>query len=189
MMTRSDDTRAAVRRHLESFWPDAAQDEFTWTLGPARRQIPEFRVRRISPARSSDPWVYVTIGASPDVADRLEFAILSPTESPRHVESLAMVASLHADSSHTLSVGSVVNIGRPWIDGGVADHFLVSLPYPFGPSLENCLSTAGRTRIVWLVPVTAREAAFARESGVGALEEALDQAAADMLAPDRTSVI
>lgn len=149
--------------------------------------MPGFRVRRIAPVRTTDPWVYVTVGASESSdGDGVEFLILSPSESPRHVETLAMVASFHA--SYPLSIGQTVNIGRPWMDGSAADHLLVSLPYPYGPKLEHCDAPGRHMQLLWLVPITEAEARYIRERGLEALEQLLEQGNVDVIAPGRGSV-
>lgn len=89
--------------------------EFEWTADPIGTRLPAFRVRRIAPRKRSDPWVYDTVGAGQDVDGNggKEFFLLSPTESPAHVETLAMVAHYHADPRYRLTIGSTMNIGRP----------------------------------------------------------------------------
>jgi hypothetical protein len=179
-----------VREHLERFWPDRAQEDFAWALGPVEERIPGFRVRRIAPASPGEPWVYVTVGASVvQDGDGMEFFILSPAESPRHVETLAMVATFHADPANRLSAGSTIRVGRPWLDGSSADHLLVSLPYPYGPALEHCDAADRHVQILWLVPVTAAEARLVQEHGAEALEELLERSNVDVIAPTRRSLV
>jgi len=180
----------AVRKHIEGFWPDRPQEEFSWELGPIEARVPGFRVRRVAPVKSSDPWVYLTVGASSvSEEDGIEFFLLAPSESPRHVETLAMVASFHADSRYRLGLGRTVNIGRPWAEGAVADHLLVSLPYPYGPDLEVCEVDDAQVRILWLVPITEPEARFAFDHGTEELERLFDAAGVDVLRPERASLV
>lgn len=189
-MGGGDEVRDAVRRHVEGFWPDHPQEEFVWTLGPIEQRLPGFRVRRIAPVKPTDPWVYITIGACEATdGDGMEFFILSPSESPRHVETLAMAASFHADARHRLSVGQTVNIGRPWMEGSAADHLLVSLPYPYGPDLEHCEASGRHVQILWLVPITEAEAKYVRDRGLEALEQLLERNNVDVIAPKRRSLV
>jgi hypothetical protein len=147
-------------------------------------------VRRIAPAKRAEPWVYVTVGASEATdGDGSEFFILSPSESPRHVETLAMVASFHAGERSRLSIGKVVNIGHPWIDGAGADHLLVSLPYPFGPSLEHCEAAGRHVQVLWMVPITEAEGRYVRQQGLKALERLFEQSNVDVIAPERRSLV
>jgi hypothetical protein len=179
------------RSHLDGFWPDRVHEEFVWTLGPIGRSLPRFRVRRIAPAKRRDPWVYVTVGAweaTADDAHGTEFFLLSPSEDARHVELLSMVANFHADARYRLTVGSTMNIGRPWMDGSVADHLLVSLPYPYGPALELCQLRERHVRFLWLVPITAAEANLVRGQGLEALERLLEQSKVDVISPKRRSL-
>lgn len=179
------------RLHLDRLWPDRLHEEFGWTLGPIGESLPRLRVRRIAPAERRDPWVYVTVGAweaTSDDAHGIEFVLSSSIENPLHVELLAMVANLHADARYRLKVGSTINIGRPWMDGSTADHLLVSLPYPFGPTLERCELGERHLRFLWLVPITAREATLVHSQGLEALERLLEQSNLDVISPTRRSL-
>lgn len=191
MPAEHEDVFGALRSHLERFWPDRPHEEFEWTVGPIGESLPRFRVRRVAPLSPRDAWVYTSLGAwevTHDEGDGMEFFLLAPTESPFHVELLAMVANLHADSRYRLSVGSVVNIGRAWTEGSSCDHLLVSRPYPYGPRLERCQVDGRLVRFIWLVPITPAEAALARREGVEALERLLEQNEIDPIAPARPSV-
>lgn len=180
----------AVRQHVADFWSGHAQEEFRWTLGPIGGQLPRFRVRRIAPKLLSDPWVYVTVGAwEADRASGKEFFLLSPVESPRHVETLAMTAHFHADVRHRLSIGQAVDIGRPWLDESAADHLLVSLPYPYGPVLEHCDAAGLHVRFLWLVPITESEARCGSSRGVEVLEQLLESSDVDVIDPGRRSLV
>jgi hypothetical protein len=114
---------------------------------------------------------------------------LSPTEGPRHVELLAMVADLHADACYRIEVGSAVNIGRPRMDGSGADHLLVSLPHPYSPALERCGLGERHVRFLWLVPITAAEAGLVRSRGMDALENILDERNVDVVSLKRRSLV
>ena len=186
-----EDVFAAIRSHLELFWPERPHEEFEWTVGPIGESLPRFRVRRIAARSSREAWVYASIGVwevTRDKASGAEFFLLAPSESPFHVELLAMVANLHADPRYRLSVGSVVGIGRSWTEGSRCDHLLVSRPYPYGPRLERCEVGGRLIRFLWLVPITAGEAALARRDGVDALERLLEQSEINPIAPTRPSV-
>lgn len=177
-----------IRSHLDRFWPGRSQEEFVWTLGDIGKGLPGFRVRRIAPAERPDPWVYATVGAWQAAADNAhgtEFFLLSPREDPLHVELLAMVTNLHADSRYRLKVGSTMNIGRPWMEGSSADHLLVSLPYPYGPALEKCEIGEHHIRFLWLVPITGTEAQLVHDEGLEALEDRLEKSNIDVISPTR----
>lgn len=189
-MTSDDDLAAGIRRHISDFWPDSPQQEFTWTLGPIADRLPRFRVRRVAPARPSDPWVYLTVGASEATDDdKAEFFILSPTETPRHVETLAMATYFHADPKYRLSVGRHVDIGRPWMEDSTAGHLLVTLPYPYGPRLEHFKDAGQHVQFRWLVPITAAEARYVDEQGLESFEQLLESRDVDVIDPKRPSVV
>lgn len=190
-MITDEEVFEGERSHLDAFWRDRPHEEFVWTLGPIGQSLPRFRVRRVAPAQRRDPWVYVTVGAweaTANEAHGTEFFLLSPTEDPRHVELLAMVANLHADARYRLKVGSTVNIGRSWLDGSAADHLLVSLPYPYGPALERCELRERHVRFLWLVPITAAEANLVQSQGLEVLESLLEQSNVDVISPKRRSL-
>lgn len=186
------DMEAKFNAHIETFWSGFRKDIFEWTIGPIRDSLPGFRVIRITPTRQGLPWVYLSMGAhriDPHSSTHLEFFIIAPQEDPIHIESLAMVSHFHADPKHRLRIGSVMQIGRSWIEGSTCSHFLVSVPYPFGPELEYCETKKGLIRVLWLLPITAAEAEFAKIHGVEQLEKRFDQVAIDYDDPLRPSVI
>lgn len=100
-----------------------------------------------------------------------------------------MLANFHADQRYRLDLGKVVGIGDPWMEGSACDHLLVSLPYPYGPKLEWLRLPDTCIRFLWLMPVTAREGAFAELNGAEELEKKFDTAKPDYINPKRASVI
>jgi hypothetical protein len=68
-------------------------------------------------------------------------------------------------------------------------HFLVSLPYTYGPDLEQCSWETGHLRVLALMPITAAERSYKIENGVEALEQRLGDAAIDFANPLRRSVV
>jgi hypothetical protein len=119
----------------------------------------------------------------------LEFFILSPEETPRHVETLAMLAHMHADEKYRKKLGDVVKIGWPWLENGRCDRFLVSLPYPYGPSLEWCILAERHIRFLWLLPIHESEEAYLRTHGQEALERLFDENKINSVQRDRPSVV
>lgn len=185
-------TKMELLRHVEEFWPRNRLSTFRWDIGPIKQSLPEFKVIRVEPLAGNLPWVYVSNGAwsvPTNVDYREEFLIIAPNEDPIHVESLAMVANFHSDPRYQIRLGSILSIGRGWVDGSKCNHFLISLPYPFGPRLEVFRNSSTWVEFLWLMPITPSEAAFAREHGVEQLERRFDDAAIDYKDPDRPSVV
>jgi hypothetical protein len=120
-----------------------------------------------------------------------EFLRYAPTVADDvHVETLTMVAYYHAlGHGHVLDLGHTVPIGRPWIPGYGCDHLLVSLPYPWDPTLENCTVPNGHIRLLWLLPITEAEKTFRRTHDLEALEQRLKTAAIIPTDPHRPSVV
>jgi hypothetical protein len=181
-----------VAQHVDRFFSGRRHEDFIWTTGSIQNSLPRFRTRRIKPAKRNEPWVYVSIGAWEATINQPhgnEFMLLSPTENPLHVELLAMVANLHADPRYRLDVGATLKIGRPWLDRSASDHLLVSLPYPYGPEFEHCQVDGRHIQILWLVPITAAEAAFVDDRGLEALEQSLEHRGVNVVDPLRPSVV
>jgi suppressor of fused protein SUFU len=189
-MGHSHVTHEALRRHLESSWPDRHHDEFRWTVGPIEQVLPGFVVHRFSPLGPGDPYLYLSAGAF-GVGDEAmrEFFIMSPVESPRHVETLAMVAHYHSFPQHRLSHGSVLDVGRPWLEGSANRHLLVSWPYSLDRSVAIWEAGEKEITYLWLVPISGEEARFAKEVGIEALEERLEGSEANLLDPSRVSTV
>jgi len=176
---------AALDAHVAGFWPDRHLEPLNWDKGPIEERVPGFHVLRVDPARPLDAWVYVSIGASTSAENSgLEFFIMAPAKDDQIVETLAMVAHFQSFEAHPLSLGSIINIGRPWFPNSPFDHLVVTLPYPFGPKLE----VAEGARFVWLVPISADEATFIRESGFEAFEDRLESSNVDVIDPKRPAI-
>jgi hypothetical protein len=162
--------------------------------GPIHSRVPGFHVLRLSPGKDEHGWLYVTAGgweATQQHGHGLEFVLWAPEESDRHVETLAMTSYYHAEGgSFALDLGHTVPIGWPWLPDSACDHLLVSLPYPWGPSLEVCeLPEDGHIRVLWLLPITKAERDFKRANGLEALESRLEEAGIFPTDPHRASVV
>jgi suppressor of fused protein SUFU len=180
-----------IQDHLANSWVDRKRENFRWTTGPIRERIPDFHVCRVEPLGPGDGWTYFSVGASePENGGPLrEFFLRSATESPRHVETLAMVSHFHSFPDHRFEPGSIVDIGRPWIEGSEHRHLMVSWPHCLDPRKATCTTKRGDVMFLWLVPIAAEEAAFGREQGVVALEDALEGSGVDLLDPSRSSTV
>ncbi|MET8243122.1 suppressor of fused domain protein [Streptomyces sp. NPDC005202] len=176
--------------HLRGMWPDREQEDFEWTAGPVRESLQGFHVRRIAPARPKESWIYVSVGAHQvGGEDRREFVILSPVQSVRHIESLAMVAHFHSLPGHSVNFGSIMNLGRPWIEGFEADRFLASPPYSLAHEFWRTGNSADDVEFVWLVPIYAEESDYAKRRGLAALEDRLGKSGVNLVDPRRVSVV
>jgi hypothetical protein len=186
------DIRSAIRKHLGGFWPNSQILEEQWEAGPIQENVPGFQVLNVIPTEARRPIVYVTDGCFiVDAAGHIkrEFLLISPTAEIQHAETLTMLANFHADAGHRLEVGSIVNIGQPWMPGSQCDHLLISRPYPYGPKLEWLRLADICVRLLWALPVTPREAAFMELNGLEALEQRFDAVKPDYMNPSRTSVV
>jgi hypothetical protein len=183
---------AALRSHIDHYWPMRKKSELKPINGPIGISLPRFLIYRVEPNDPSDAWVYFTLGVweihSPR-NEHLEYFIISPHEDSIHVETLTMLANFHADPSYGTDLGEILEIGRPWVNGSTCDHLLVSLPYLFGPRLEWCKTKTATIRFLWLLPISSREAEFAKKNGVEALESKFEKLEIDYMDPKRPSVV
>jgi hypothetical protein len=192
-----------VRGHLARVFPERAIARAALPAGGLVENLRELAVFEVAPPESEGrtgtlpalrrvPWLYVTAGASAEPMDDgfgLEFLLCAPSAEPLAAKLVAMVAQLHADPRYPLSLGQVLEIGHPWLPGASADHLIVALPGIFDPELE-WLSDRERTiRFIWLVPITRREAEFAKQRGLDALQSRLGAAQADVTRLVRDSAV
>jgi suppressor of fused protein SUFU len=179
--------------HLERAYPDSVHEDFASARPAVEEQMPGFRVRRIAPAASGDPWVYATNGASAAMGadeDGAEYVVLAPAADPVLVEMLAALATVNADPDRRLGVGSIVALGRPWTGSSAAQNLLVLPPYVFGPGFEVYEPPGEDRRIVvlWLVPITSAEARFVRLQGAEAFEQLMQRTEANVADPRRAPI-
>lgn len=178
--------------HVDEFWPDHDKEVFTWELGKIKNVLPDFSVVRITPKSSNEPWVYISHGAwvvGSNKGYRKEFFLMCPFENPRHIETLAMLASFYAESESDLDIGDSVNIGRNWLEGANCNHLLVSLPYPYGTNLELCKLEDFTVKYLWLLPISSTENTYLKSHGMEALGQKFDDAEIDFLDLARPSVV
>jgi len=187
----SDSYEDALREHVAGFFRGHAVTAHTWESRQVARLNPAFFVMEMGPGERTSAWTYLTAGAGrgpPDGGRRLEFVLCAPEPSQRHVQLLYMTAHYHL-TGEALGVGHMFAIGQPWVPGSSLDCMLVSLPYPFGPALEVFDRGEHHARLLWLMPVTSAERAFARTNGAEALEALFDANGVDYLDPARPSVV
>jgi hypothetical protein len=177
-----------VRKHFRRFFDGHACMEHTWDRGPAVRDLPELRIAEFTPGPKTGQWVYATLGASrKDDNPRLEFVLIAPARDARNVELTTMTAWYHRQER--LGLGHTFPIGEPWLPGSSCTSMLVSLPYPFGPDLENCSLPDGDVRVLWLLPITEAERRYKKTAGLEALEQRFDAIALEYWRLDRASAV
>ena len=180
--------------HLERHFPDAGHAVIAPVRTDVEDRLPGFRVWRIAPSEPDKPWIYATCGAAQSAAEGAtgaEYVVLSPEQDSTLAEMLAALATVNADSEQGLGVGSVIALGRPWIRGSFANHLLVVPPYGFEPGFEvyDDEDTGRRVVVLWLLPITAAEAQYARENGHRALEKLIEESKANIASPLRPSLV
>lgn len=178
--------------HLERFLPDRSQAVIAPLRAGVEERLPGFRVLRLAPAEPSEPWLYATCGAAqsaPEGEPGAEYVLLAPAPDAVLVEMLATLATVNADAPEGFGVGSIIALGRSWIARSWAHHLLVLPPYPFPSGFERLEDGERRTVVLWLVPILAAEAQYAREHGHEALEQVIERRGANVADPLRSSVV
>lgn len=181
-----------LESHLKNFFEDSQIIFFQ-----SHQEVPEtlkilsnLRIMRIIP-KEKDWVIYTSIGAwefSNSQTEALEFVLIMPFETPRAVEILTMVVNYHR--LEKLGFGHTFPIGESWLEDSECDHFLVSLPYPFGQKFEIChISEKLHVRFAWLLPITKFEKDFAVSHSWEELEEKFEKEETDYINPKRKSII
>jgi hypothetical protein len=191
-MTASTGAPCKVREHVSRFFPHRKLDVLRWKRVPIQEALPGFEILRLAPNKNELGWLFFSNGASTvrtSHGNRYEFFVISPIDDPIHIETLSMVAAFAADPDYAIYPGKILEIGRSWIQGSNLDHLLVSLPYPFGPGLEQCGQGSLSVQILWLQPISSAEVKFAEKNGLEALECEFERQKIDYVAISRPSVV
>jgi hypothetical protein len=182
-----------ILEHYRGFWGADRIEEVHWTPEHLGSRLPDFHIAKVRPQGQADMWTFASIGAwraTEGEPSGLEFVAVSRGQSAAVMANLGMVAYYHAGPpENRLGLHHLLTIGSGWVEGSTLESVLVSRPYPWGPKLEHCQLPDRHIQIVWLLPITTAEHAFAREHGVNVLEERLEVAEVDYLDPSRPSVI
>ena len=175
-----------LNQHYSAMWGQRSA-QYTWDRG---RALPQWcQVFEYAPSEKTFCWVYATCGMTP-VAEptSLELFLMSRCQVEEHVELLTAIADYHQTGAR-LGLGHTVNFGRPWLKDSQCSFGLISLPYPFGPALENAQAAGKTVRVLWLLPITEAERSFKIASGLSALEELFEKRQFNCLDPMRPSVV
>ncbi|WP_171058937.1 MULTISPECIES: suppressor of fused domain protein [unclassified Arthrobacter] len=185
-----DDVCGALEQHVRNFFDGHEIQAFTWTSGPILEQNPHFRVFRVAPSNPKGLWTYVSVGGwAATEAENVgtEFILCTAIEDIRAVELLAMTVFYHREGK--LGLGHTLPLGEPWMAGSQCDHFLVSLPYPFGPDLEIAHVGDRHVEFLWLLPITKAERDLKVADGVEALESRFEDTGLRYWEIDRASIV
>jgi hypothetical protein len=186
------DTHDRILQHYREFWGADRVADSHWTPEHLGSRLPDFHIAKVAPATQDGMRAFASIGAwrATEGEERgLEFIVAAPSLSAAVMHRLGMVAYYHAGpTENRLGAGHRLPVGEPWVEGSELDTILLSLPYPWGPRLEHCQLPDRHIQVLWVLPITSAESAFARENGVEALEQRFDDAKIDYLDPFRASV-
>lgn len=182
--------RQRVRRHVEGFFVNHLLTPRDFDEGPIQAVLPGFHTIEVGPGPRLGRTTYVSVGAGfPDDGDaHLELVTVASSPSRRHSELLAMASHYHR-TGERLGLGHTFPIGEPWVPGSTLEHFLVSLPYPFGPELEHLAISGHEVRFLWLLPISTSERDHQRAHGIEALEARFEVAKIPYWDPKRRPVV
>jgi Suppressor of fused protein (SUFU) len=189
VMTRSDYC-TAMDSHVRAFFSRHAVNHRAFDAGPIQSAAPGFHVLEVAPGPKIKLFTYVSVGAgliAKPNAMQVEFVLVAPEASDRHVELLAMTTYYHRKTA--LGLGHTFPLGQPWLPDSSLDHMLVSRPYPFGADFEIFEREGMLVQMLWLLPITEAERDFKRARGLEELESRFDSAAIEYWDPSRASII
>lgn len=177
--------------HIEGFFGTRAKPG-VWDAEFLRRKGLEITTLHVPPTPAFDFDTYISAGLSrlsQPGAGLHDYILASPFATEEHCELITMMAHMMRSTGRAWHLGEVIHIGRPWIHGGTPDRLLVSLPYPFGPALEEADTVTPGLRLLWLLPIHAAEEQVLHSHGLEALEERFDTVGIDFLDPVRPCVV
>ena len=182
-----------IRKHYQRVWGASRVSDVHWTPGPLASRLPSLHIAKVEPSPAEPFWTYATIGAweaSRDEKHNLEFVAVARTDAPIVLIRLGQIAFYHAGGPESrLGIGHTVPIGEGWTDGSPLDHFLVSLPYLWGPRLEDCVLSDRHIQVLWVLPIHDSERQYIADRGLDALERLFEERAIDYLDPFRPAVV
>jgi hypothetical protein len=188
-----DPADRALLAHLRTFFAGHRVDVLTGPPGPLDHRIEGFHLVRIAPGPRLPLWTFASLGcwrATQEDGHGIELLLAGRSDDPRLAELVGISAYFHAGpTAQRLDIGRTLDIGEPWFPGSGCDHLLVSVPYPYGPDLEIAELPDGHARLLWLLPITEAEARHLHEHGLESLERALEEAAVDIVDPNRASAV
>jgi hypothetical protein len=179
-------------RHLTDWFGGHAMFSLT-PSSDAHDRVPGLEVVEVAPGPRFGMATYVTLGCWQAVqqgGSGTEFVLTTREPDPVHVDTVAAAAVAHCGApAARLDRGSVVALRRAWLPGSDCDRLLVTLPYPYGPRFESFRWGRNSTRLLWLLPITAAEAAFVAVEGADAFEARLEAMGLSFADPVRPSVV
>jgi hypothetical protein len=186
------DMNEAIGRHITG-WFGSKNVFAVDPPGELAERVPGLQILEVAPGGMFELYSYVTLGcweAVQTLGVGTEFVFTVRRPDPAHVEAISLAAAQHCGTPEgRLDRGSVVPLGRPWLPDSTFDRLLVTLPYPYGPKFEFVRWRKFTARILWLLPISALEAAFVAADGVEAFEERMESMGISFTDPARPSVV
>ena len=186
-------THDRILDHYRSFWGADRVEDRHWTPEHMATRLRDFHIARVKPETPEGMWTFATIGAwrGTEAEDKgLEFVAVSLADETQVMHRLGMLAYYQAGpTENRLGVGHTLDIGEGWVKDSTLDAILISLPYLWGPKLEHCQLPDRHIQVLWALPITSAERAYARDQGFDALEQKFEEAGLNYLDPFRASIV
>ncbi len=189
LMTQTEATyQNALTAHYCNMWGDFYKPQ-EWQQGPISEVAPYFKVLEFAPEPERDMWVYATLGFSEAAdMDAIELHIFSGRQDAKIIELLTVLAYYHRTSAK-LQLNDTINFGMPWQPDSLCTYGLISLPYVYGPELENATVSGREVKCYWLIPITEGEQEYKAAYGIEALEEKFEEEDFNFLDSGRGGVV
>lgn len=101
---------------------------------------------------------------------------------------LFSVAQLVHDSGETANPGAVLELPQPVVQGGSLRHLFVYIPIYHSDDLHAVPLGGEAVEVLWLIPITEKEAAFIEKNGPEAFDQLLGREDPDLLDLERPSL-
>lgn len=174
--------------HYTSVW-DGDCSELKLNEGAMFKEIPNFSILEFPPTHNRKHWIYATKGMSCFRAEKIELHLFSKRQDVDLIKLLTVIAYYHYSSKDKIGLNHTVNFGQGWQLSSICTFGLISLPYPYGPDLENFEYCGVIIKCYWLIPITLQERNFKIENGIDSLENMFEKSNVDLLDPFRKSIL
>lgn len=177
-----------LARHYSKFF-GTSYNVYRWEKGPVNEIGPDFSVLEFPSIPTRGGWIYCTsCMALASDSHGIELFMIAPVQDHQNIELLTVVAHFHRTATR-LKCGDTVDFGTSWGGANKCDCGLISLPYLFGPPLENLEIASKNIRILWLLPITRAEREYKIKFGLEALEAKFEDPKFNYLNQARKSVV
>lgn len=181
------DYKAKLLTHYEINW--GIKGEECLLDKKIQNENENFRIFKFKPIPKREYWIYATIFTiSKESETYREFHLLSLDENNGCIDILKALAYYYNTIS-PVNLWDTINFGIELTPNSKCTFGLISLPYLFGPNLEDFVVDNGIVKCYWIIPITESEVVFKKKNGIEALESNFENAQFDFLDTNRKAVV